>query len=236
MGSAPSCLSVVHGHVSVRRYRGDGIDDDDLRLILSAAIRAPSGWNLQPYTIIVVRDEEKKRELAGLTGGQEHVREAPVFLVFALDYAKVVEAGERAEVKVRIGIANIYEALVDIGIAAGWALLAAESLGYGGCIVALYNNPCNIAEVLQLPPRTLPVIGLALGRPAEKPAKRRRQPMNTMVDWEIYGPSVVKAEKMLETYGAKAAPLFRHLFGPEGYYPMASEMLEACISRMLQQR
>ncbi len=48
---------------AVRRLRPDPIPDDVLRRVLEAATWAPSGGNVQPWRIIVVKDEVKKATL-----------------------------------------------------------------------------------------------------------------------------------------------------------------------------
>jgi len=44
---------------SVRRYKSDPVSDDDLRIILDAARRAPTCMNQQPWKFLVVRDKDK---------------------------------------------------------------------------------------------------------------------------------------------------------------------------------
>ena len=51
---------------AVRRLREDPIPDDVLGRILQAAAWAPSGGNAQPWRIVVVRDEERRRQIGDL--------------------------------------------------------------------------------------------------------------------------------------------------------------------------
>lgn len=51
---------------AVRRLRPDPVPDDVLRRVLSAATWAPTGGNVQPWRIIVVRDSEKKARLGSI--------------------------------------------------------------------------------------------------------------------------------------------------------------------------
>jgi len=120
---------------------------------------------------------------------------------------------------------------MGLQIAAGWAALAAEELGYGICFIALYENPCPVAELLQLPKYTLPAVALAVGRPAERPQPRRRQSPVALRDNEIYSPTVIKSEALLKTYGNRAGLLLLHLFGPEGYYSIGNTMLRPCVEK-----
>lgn len=51
---------------AVRRLRADPLPDDVLERILQAAAWAPSGGNVQPWRVVVVRDPDKRRALGDL--------------------------------------------------------------------------------------------------------------------------------------------------------------------------
>ena len=51
---------------ATRRLKSDPIPDADLRLILTAATKAPSGANAQPARFVVVRDPAKRRAFGEL--------------------------------------------------------------------------------------------------------------------------------------------------------------------------
>ena len=51
---------------SMRKLRPDPIPDDDIRLILEAAVKAPNGGNHQPGRFLVVTDRQKIREFGAL--------------------------------------------------------------------------------------------------------------------------------------------------------------------------
>ena len=51
---------------AVRRLRRDPVPADALRRVLEAASWAPTGGNVQPWRVVVVRDAEKKRALGAL--------------------------------------------------------------------------------------------------------------------------------------------------------------------------
>src|SRR5450756_716686 len=66
---------------SVRRYSREIISKELLDELLKAAQLAPSAGNLQARDFIVVRDPNKKHELALAAYGQFFVAMAPVVLV-----------------------------------------------------------------------------------------------------------------------------------------------------------
>src|ERR1700744_3333752 len=57
------------------------IPDADLQKILQAGLRAPSGYNLQPWRFIVVRSPEQKKRLRAASYNQAKVEEASVMIV-----------------------------------------------------------------------------------------------------------------------------------------------------------
>lgn len=53
----------------------------DLEKIIRAGLEAPSGYNLQPWRFVVVRDGEQKKKLSQAAFGQPKVAEASVVIV-----------------------------------------------------------------------------------------------------------------------------------------------------------
>lgn len=57
------------------------IPDEDLKKILDAGLKAPSGFNIQPWRFIVVRAEEQKKKLRRSSFNQAKVEEASAVIV-----------------------------------------------------------------------------------------------------------------------------------------------------------
>jgi nitroreductase len=57
------------------------VHEADLAKILNAGLHAPSGYNLQPWRFVVVRELEQRKKLRGAAFGQPKVEEAPVVIV-----------------------------------------------------------------------------------------------------------------------------------------------------------
>lgn len=62
-------------------FDGSPIPNDVLSLIIKAGMEAPSGYNLQPWRFVVVRDAEQKRRLRDAAMGQAKVEEAGAVIV-----------------------------------------------------------------------------------------------------------------------------------------------------------
>ena len=57
------------------------VHEEDLKRILQAGLEAPSGYNLQPWRFVVVRDPEQKKKLRAAAMGQPKVEEAGAVIV-----------------------------------------------------------------------------------------------------------------------------------------------------------
>lgn len=227
-----SCLDVIGSHASVRKFLPEPLDQGDLERILEAARRAPSSWNLQPIVVTAVTDPELKRRLSEAVGGQEHVAQAPVFLVFSVDYRKLIEASRSVGVEpAEPGLGHFIVGVLDAGIASGWAALAAETLGYGIVFVALYADPCRVAEILNLPRYVVPVVGLCIGKPAERPEPRPRHPMEVFAAVNRYPSAPDAVENVAGIYRGRGVKLFRYVLAPGGYYEEAGGAVLRCLKQ-----
>jgi nitroreductase len=63
-------------------FRSEQIPDEYLRQIIELGTQAPSGYNLQPWRLILVRDQENKKRLQKAAFDQEKVSEASVVIIF----------------------------------------------------------------------------------------------------------------------------------------------------------
>lgn len=160
---------------SIRRYRPDPVPDEMLVRVLEAGRWAPSASNRQPWTLVVVRNETVRRELAQhaafLFIRWAHVGEAPVLIALCGD------------AKNRIYRQYLHE---DIGLAGGQMMVQARALGLGTCWVGGVDREA-MAQVLKLPDG-LEVVGLlTLGFPAEDPPATPRKPLSEIVHYDVYG-------------------------------------------------
>lgn len=57
------------------------VDEAELKQILRAGLEAPSGYNMQPWRFIVVRDAEQRKKLRVAAMNQAKVEQAPVVIV-----------------------------------------------------------------------------------------------------------------------------------------------------------
>ncbi|HZF00836.1 MAG TPA: nitroreductase family protein [Methylomirabilota bacterium] len=76
-------------------FKSDPVPDEYLEAILQFAAQAPSGYNIQPWRFIVVREKENRERLKKAAYNQEKVGEAPVIIIaFAIkdDWKNYIDA------------------------------------------------------------------------------------------------------------------------------------------------
>jgi nitroreductase len=62
-------------------FDGRAMSGEDLRKIIEAGLKAPSGYNLQPWRFVVVRSPEQRKRLRGASYNQAKVEEASAVIV-----------------------------------------------------------------------------------------------------------------------------------------------------------
>lgn len=124
-----------------------------------------------------MRDTERKSRLASLAGEQEHIRRAPLLLVWLADLARLERvAGKVGEACAGLDYLEMLEVgVIDAALAAQNAVAAAESLGLGTVgIGGMRNQPEAVAAELALPPRVIASLASASAR-----RTRRRRPASS---------------------------------------------------------
>lgn len=180
---------LISNHVSIRKYKNEEVREKDLDKILKSTQFAPSSINGQQWSVIVIKDEETRKKIATLAGGQKWLAEAPVFLVFVADYYRTALAlkKENKEFRNIESIEATMVASVDVGIAFSNAMNVAESMGYGIVpIGAIRKEPMEIIELLELPKYVYPILGMCIGIPDESPMKKPRLPEEAVIHKEKY--------------------------------------------------
>jgi nitroreductase len=66
---------------AARAFKSDLIPEETLKEILRLGVRAPSGYNLQPWRFILVRQQENKDKLKACAFDQPQIGQAPVVLI-----------------------------------------------------------------------------------------------------------------------------------------------------------
>jgi FMN reductase [NAD(P)H] len=194
-------VKLIKDHRSIRSFQNKEVSEDIIDEILKSSQSMPNSINGQQTSVIVIRDKKTKSEIAHLAGDQKWIEDAPVFLLFVMDFYKTSKAGEKTGnlQVIHESIEGTLAGSFDGGIAMGGAVIAAESLGLGIVpIGGVRKNPSEIIKLLELPKYTYPLAGLAIGYPENNSKKKPRMPFNTFKHNEKYHPEVL--DEAIEAY------------------------------------
>lgn len=182
-------LEYFNNRSTVRQYAERQIPDAMLRAMLQAASHAPNTGNMQWYSVIITRDAEQKRRLSPAHFGQPSVEGASAVLTFCIDLRRFEKWCRMRQAEPGFdNFQSFVAAIIDTCIFAQQFVTIAEMNGLGTCYLGTttYNAP-QIAEVLSLPERVVPVTTVTVGYPATEPAGPTwRLPVEAIVHEESY--------------------------------------------------
>ena len=166
-------LDSIKERYSVRKFLDTPIEQEKIDILLEAARLAPSASNKQTWHFVVIRDKEKRKQLANICRGQKFVSEAPITIAVCntnLDYT--MTCGQKAPV-------------IDGAIAAEHIVLQAVELGLGSCwIGAFYHD--KMAKLMNLP-QNYEIIGLLpIGYPAVEKGNRDLKTIEEVVSYDNF--------------------------------------------------
>ena len=161
---------------SVRDFRDEPITEEEKRMILEAALQAPTAGNMALYSIIDVQDQELKERLAVLCDHQPFIAKAPMILIFLADYQKWYDIfNEYTDDMPKLEESDFILAGQDCTIAAHNAVVAAQSLGIGSCYIGdILENFEVHQELFRLPKYTVPYIMVVFGKPTQQQKDRMK--------------------------------------------------------------
>lgn len=146
-------LTALKTRHSVRSYTADPVSEEDLQLVLEAAMQAPSALNEQPWELVVIRNPETLEKVAEISKGAAFASKAPLAIMVCLNKGKEKISG--------IGI-------IDVNLCAENILLAAHALGLGAVYTGVYPSKelmKNFQDLLELPKNVLPIGLIVMGHP-----------------------------------------------------------------------
>ena len=208
---------------SVHQYNDDPIDRSTLDTIFETATLAPSGYNLQPWEFLVLRDDETKTALKEVASGQEHVVDADTAVVILgntdpMAHAETVFDDWLAKEyipneDVRDTLLDNVEAMAGMSeaerrvwttrssaLAAMTLMYAAWEHGVASCPMEGFDDDA-LVQTFDIPDGYEPVMIVTLGYPDEEASdieneRKGRRPIENVVHYESFDPS---AETTLDT-------------------------------------
>ena len=140
---------------SIRKYRDEEVSQQDVDLLLQAAMAAPSAMNEQPWHFVVIRDRDVIHSIHVKHPYAAMLLQAKVVIAVCGDTTKEHYPGYW---------------VVDCSIATTHILLAAHARKLGAVWLGVYPREERmdlVREALKLPDHIHPLSLVALGHPAE---------------------------------------------------------------------
>lgn len=225
-------LKLLENRFSLRKYADNPITDEDLDLIIDAAIGAPTAGNMMMYSIIVVKDQEKKNTLSKTCDNQPFIANAPVILIFVADYKRWYDYYNFSNVKefcanknisfTAPDASNLLLAASDALIAAENAVVAAESLSIGSCYIGdIMEKFETHKELLKLPEYAFPVAMLCMGYYPDNIIKKDR--VRFKKDYIVFNEEyrTLSHEEIIDMFSDREKFYFKeNKYGAENYAQM----------------
>lgn len=152
-------ISLIMGRRSIRKYTGEKIPDGDIKVLLEAAMNAPSAHNKQPWHFIVVDDRAVLNRIT-----EYH------------QYSKMLEHASHAIVV--LGDNQVQDTdfwIHDCAAATENILIAAHAMGYGAVWLGVHPHEALIKgtkDLFDVPSHVTPLGIVSLGvTTVEKPPR-----------------------------------------------------------------
>ena len=201
---------------SVHEYSDEAIDRATLDTIFETVTLAPTGYNLQPWEFLALRETETKETLKEVANGQEHVVAADTAVVVLgntdpMAHAETVfddwlAKGYIPNEDVRSALLDNVEAMAGMpeaerrvwttrstALGAMTLMYAAWEHGVASCPMEGFDADA-LVEAFDIPDGYEPVMLVTLGYPAEGAAdvenkRKGRRPIDEVVHYETFEPS-----------------------------------------------
>lgn len=145
--------------VSVRKFTGEKISEEQIQTLLQCAMAAPSAMNHQPWAFIVVTEDSVLAQLGQAFPYSRCDQQPACAIVPCGDLSKAIVGSEDFWIN-------------DVSAATENLLLAAHAMGLGAVWTGLHPNMERATEaqrLLGLPEHIIPLCIVPVGVPAEQP-------------------------------------------------------------------
>ncbi|UOY93139.1 oxygen-insensitive NADPH nitroreductase [Ectobacillus sp. JY-23] len=191
-------------HRSIRKYENRQLTEEQIQLLVASAQAASTSSYIQAYSIIGIKDAEKKKRLAELSGNQAYVETNGHFFVFCADLYRHDVLAEMEQQGVSASLESTEKfmvAVIDATLAAQNTAIAAESMGLGICYIGgLRNHLEEVTQLLNIPKCVIPLFGMTVGYPLEEGSVKPRLPFQHVYHEEAYKQDREKMKQELRSY------------------------------------
>jgi len=174
-------MGAVFARRSIRKYTDQPVTDDALRVLLAAAMAAPSAGDERPWYFVVIRNKRIRDQIPEIHPCAHMVRQAPVAILVCGDRGRQKHKGFWSQ---------------DCAAATEKILIEAQQLGLGAVWLGVYpvrGVAEGLSRLLRIPEHIMPFSLVVLGHPAEhkEPADRFD---DSRIHWGRWRRTAVKTE------------------------------------------
>jgi nitroreductase len=158
-------LETMLNRKSIRKYTDQAPPDEVVEALVRAGQQAPFAY--QMGSLLLSRDRD------------HNPFKAPLFFIICVDsHRHEAIMARRGWQMVQNDLSLLLFGIQDAALMAENMVIAAESLNMGSCFLGgIPYQATKIVEKYKLPQRVFPLVGLAMGYPAEDPPPRPRYPL-----------------------------------------------------------
>eukprot|EP01053_Blabericola_migrator_P008845 Blabericola_migrator_1__8844@NODE_4677_length_1025_cov_1811_512526_g2908_i0_p1_GENE_NODE_4677_length_1025_cov_1811_512526_g2908_i0NODE_4677_length_1025_cov_1811_512526_g2908_i0_p1_ORF_typecomplete_len250_score55_28Nitroreductase/PF00881_24/2_5e27TM1586_NiRdase/PF14512_6/1_6e14_NODE_4677_length_1025_cov_1811_512526_g2908_i0189938 len=221
-------LNVLLKHATCRHYvPNKPLTSEEMEQILLAGRQTPTSCNSQLISVVIVEDPALRKKAIELNYNQTFIGDASAFFVICGDLYKGQVAVSRvsdAPVVTHQTAEGLITLCVDAGSVMRSMIAAAHSLGLGTCpIGSVRMEPDKMAQLLELPQKVIPIVGLCVGYMAKVPPVKPRLDMSTFAHVNKYHTEGME-EKIDEYNEVLRAHYLQHGRTPESFGTFSESM------------
>ncbi|MGB7063070.1 MAG: nitroreductase family protein [Candidatus Zixiibacteriota bacterium] len=175
---------------SARNFKNQKIPENVIEQLLDAANNAPSGGNIQPISIILVQQAGARKELAKMVGDQPWVKNAPLSMIFCIDFYRLKRWASMSETEYKgeKALHSFLIAYADLMCSAQNVVILAESHRLGSVYIGTILQAIDPArEYFSIPRYVLPMMVLSIGYPKSVPKGIPKLKREVIAHREKYG-------------------------------------------------
>lgn len=196
-----NCMREVLARYACRAFTVEDVDEEALGCVLNAGRLAPSGYGLEPWRFVVIRNPDLRRRAAAACFDQAPATTAPVLIVLVALTAALrpgsafvqtqleAEAAGNDPAPLLEGYRAFYRdadisawATGQCQIAAAFMMLEATHQELASCPIGGFDID-KLGQVLKLPTGETPAMALALGHCADAQGTRRRRKARDVITY-----------------------------------------------------
>jgi nitroreductase len=159
-------LETIKNRTSIRKYTSEQITKEEMDILIEAGRLAPTAANQQRFKLVIVDDEEIKKNLSVACNNQTFVGTASHVIAGTADQDWKWNQ-------------------VDLAIVLEHIVLEAKELGLGTCWIGAFNEE-KVKKILEIPENKKVVALLTIGIPDEIPEHTSRKNVEDVVCYNRY--------------------------------------------------